>query len=1068
MLKKLLLIFVFTIPFLSNARNTNNYLSYEYISTDRYKVKLHIFRDCRGVGLPTTYDIKVVSDGSCFSDITMTLTRDSIINRAIKCPSGNACALPNQQSGAGYEELIYTGIMDLDSSQFSSIKSSNCCKIYFEFTGFFTRNTAVTTGISGSSFNDAFLDRCIGNNSSVNYNGTYAFQMFCNSTFEYNPMAIDPDGDSLVFSLTTPKTGRTTFATFNAPLSADIPITPICVTPIVTCAPALFSGIYVGFDFDPASNNMRLTPKDCNEVAIFVNTTKEYRKDTNGVYQLIGETHKEHQVWGNGNTNNNPPSLQMEDIYYACVGDSFIVNVASTDKAVTGGVTDTTILSWSHNISDLSITMDDSSAKNQSATIKWAPDSTYISNKPYLINFFTQESRCNTPKYASRATAIYVVDSLSINPILLDRKNGTLYLEANVSGGSSFLTNQITWLIANNRNFDSAFTRNNETDSATRLEPGKYYINLFIDNGSTCPKFYLDSITIDPYFRFNFTNAQSEYCKNNLTQIKPNILDADRPITYEWYLQGSPTIISTDSILERVISGSETYFLSAKDNSNVSYSLSFSATTLELPNLSTVKDPAAKCFAEGQFDLFANFPEGVDLDQTAKTTNFITFKTVNPRRSGMVKTGLGSPYWYYAQNFFDSSLNQDYIPNPNKDSVRVYATNFINGCTDSALIVVSINRNPKIELNQEVLCQNFGPINPNNSLLKLPANLSNGEYSWSIDSAPAGLTNSDIAAILKDIDPSPFKKEYAFYPFIPGSSPNAPFNSNRIGKYKLRFCYTDNTTNCQSCGFTYLEVIKSPELVLKPFTKVCYDDGIVELDSNSNISNGTWSLISFNNLRSGADFTEAQTRVTGNKLNLASSPTAGGNYFVLYSNTTQTCPVEDSANILVGSQPNLKLNTYADSLYLGEFIILQVTEGTNWNLRWENGNISPTRQIREFPLNAGVYNYVMTATNPATGCTHQDTAVITVFKSNRVGFKSLFEKGMQVYPNPAGNSVNLSSKNTLKSVELLNSMGQKILSHSNIDVFNYQLNLDNVPNGTYYLAISGELEVIYMKLSIIK
>jgi hypothetical protein len=1069
MIKKLLIALFFILPFTIVARQSNNYISYEYESTNRYKILLHVYRDCRGVSLGNTASITVSSGASCFTSVNLVLNKDTIINRAVKCPSSNICGSPNTNgNGFGMEEHVFSGIMDLDSAAFSDIKNSNCCEIYFGYQGSL-RSSAITTGISGSGYNYAFLNRCIGNNSSVYYTNKYPYSALCNNTFEYNPMAIDPDGDSLVFELDTPLiSNRTTNAAYSTPLNASIPITPVCVTQTVTCAPALFSGIYIGFDFNKVTNNMRLTPANCNEVTVFVNTTKEYRKDTAGIYRLIGETRKEHLLFMGNAGNNIPPSINLDDAYYACIGDSLLVNVASADKAPTGGVSDTTFLTWSHNISNLTVEMNDSSDKNQSATIKWAPQKSDISNIPYVVNFAVSESNCISNSQASKSTAIYVVDSLTSNPTVLDRKNGTLYLNANITGGSPLLENQITWVVADNPQLNNATIRNKEVDSIIRLNPGKHYYNLIITNGSNCAIFVSDSIVIDPYFRFNFNNVQSEYCKNNLTSIQPNILNANRPITYEWYIQGSPIIISSDSILERIISGPETYFLTAKDNSGKSYSLNFSATTLELPDLSSVKNPEAKCLVEGQFDLFKDYPIGIDLDQSTKDSNFITFKTVNNKRSGMVKSGLGNPYWYFAQNFFDSSLNQNYIPNPPVDSLRVYATNFITGCSDSSLFLVNINRNPEITLVNKTLCQNFGSVNPNDLLLVEPSDLSNGEFSWSIDSAPAGLNPSDIAQILKDTDPSPFNKEYAFYPYIPGSSPSAPFNKNRIGKYKLRFCFTNNTTQCQSCGFAYLEVIESPDLTLKPFTNICYNEGIVELDSNANLTGGIWSLISFNNLYNGSDYDLAASRISNNQLNLESSPIEGGDYFVKYINTTQTCPVEDSVHIVVGAQPNLKLNTYADSIYLGESITLRVLEGTNWNLRWENGNISPSRQIREFPLNAGKYNFIMTATNPANNCKHSDTAIITVFKDERVGVKSLFVSNLNIYPNPAKKNVNIQSKYPIKSLQLLTIEGQLLYQADHEFELNLELDLSKLSGGTYYLGIKGETETHYVKLTVIK
>ena len=1070
MLRTVLPILFFAVSLFSQARENNNYISYKFISTDRYEVKFHLFRNCSGLSAPNTQTITVASGSGCFTNVSLVVTRDAIINRTPRCSSSAACIPQNTPSTSGFEEHIYSGIMDLDSADFSDIKNSSCCDIYFEKSGGLRPNN-ISTGIGGLGYNFAFLDRCVGNNNSVVYSNLYPLRAYCNYTFEYNPFAFDADGDSLVFSLDTPLiNNRTTNATYNAPLSAQIPMTPVCVTQTVSCVPALTSGIYVGFDFDENSNNIRYTPRNCSEISVFVNETKEYRKDSMGIYQLIGITRKEHQITTETISNNLIPEILLSGEYYVCVGDTFRLNINSSDDAPIGGIADSTFMFWENNIPNMDISKV-ATSKNEGAFITWAPETSNIKEDPYLLYIGLTESNCDNNTLVSKATSFYVVDSLSASPVLTDLKNGTLRLKSNINGGSPLLTNQVQWTVSNNFNFTNPIFRNTDSAVIPKLEPGKYYVQLVVTNESNCSVFFRDSVEIDPYFRFDFENVQNVYCAGNTTLLEPNLKDAKRPIAYQWFVRGNPTVISTDSVLNRVVTGNEIFELNATDANNQNFSTQVSIISNPLPNLSTVINPGRKCTESGRFDLYEDAPIGVNVAQNTKDSCDISFVMVNPKRSGMVKTGIGAPYWFNAQDFYDSAKNQNYIPASGQDSIYLIALNTLTNCIDSALVIVTIDPEPTIETKNIERCQNLGSFSPNNLLLITPtaSQLVDANYSWSIDSAPGGLSAMDLSNILRDEDQSSTRQDYKFYPFIPGSDPDAIFNENRIGKYKLRFCFTDPVTNCTSCEFVYLDILQAPKNEIEPFSNICYDEGIIELDSNADLAGGSWSLLSFDEQRNGAEYNAASQRILNAKqLILDGSEVEGGAYLLRYENSNAQCLVIDSIEIEVGAQPNLVLNTYADSIYKDESISLEVIEGTNWNLKWENGNINSKRLIREFVLSAGEYNYTMNATNPATSCVHIDTVVITVFKSERVGVENIFAQELKVYPNPTNSIVYFEHSKELLSADLYSLNGELLLEMEISNDHKSSIDMGILKSGIYLMYISGKEGSTVVKIELIK
>ncbi len=1057
--------------------NLANYISYKHVNGNAYQVSLHVYRDCRGIGYNDSLLMKVEGDNNCFNAINFYVTRDTIINGTFECSSGNSCNIQNGVGNIGVEEQIYSATIDFDSAPYKVVLDSNCCDIYFVYSDC-CRSGAVTTGITGSATNYAYLNRCYGkSNISVNYNNKIALNAYCNTTFEYSPFAIDADGDSLVFSLDSPLgSSRTNSILFNTPLSPTIPITPVCADLSVACVPAFISGFYTGFDFDSITNTIRLTPKKCTEVSTFVNRTDEYRKDTGGIWRLIGTTRRDQLIFISQLNNNIIPSLETKEAYYGCVGDSVNILFESKDKAPIGGFSDSTYISWEHSVANASLFINDVNAKNQKATLIWTPAKSDILKNDEYVHLLVTESNCSSNTSTSKSIVLYAVDSLKSDYRIIDRKNGTLFLDASISGGSPRLANRITWSIDTLSNFTTPITRTKEVDSIIRLEPGKYYVRLLVENTTNCDINIIDSIVIDPYFRFNFDGVPTKVCKQNNLIIRPKLFTAKRPIIYQWYVSGSANQISSDSFLSVEINADIAYVLNAKDATNQTYYETISITAKELPNLNSIKNPEPRCFDEGRFDLYENYPTGIDLNQITKDSSAIWFNTVDKRRSVMVKQGLGAPYWYQTERFYNASLNNGYIPDPNVDTVRVYAQDLNNGCIDSAPFWVRIYANPVIDLNNLNLCQATGSFRPNELLITSPSNPEVGTHSWLIDSAPAGLNSFDLSQILVDEDPHPIKTDYHFYPFMKGSHPSNPTNQTRLGMYKLKFCYADSATHCQSCAYSYITISPTPNIEFTAFPKLCYNDPIVQLDSYVSLKKGRWELKYFNNDSTGLAFNAALSRMMDStQIDINSPDRLGGIYFWRYVNESEKCPNRDSLEMIVNKRPGLQLNINKDSLYLGETILLEVSQGTGLNLKWENGNISPTRLIREFATPEGINNFIMTATNPATSCIAEDTAIITVIKTKRpTSVQKLSQMGLSVYPNPTNALLHIKSKYPIHSLNLMDPTGKQVnqkhpeTGYNQTNKNDTVLDLTHLKPGVYFLHVSGLMGEAHLQILIRK
>ena len=130
------------------------------------------------------------------------------------------------------------------------------------------------------------------NNSPTLTNPPIAFAC-CNQPFTYNNGASDnKDYDSLSYEMVAALgNSRTNTLPPSAPLTVKSPMTVYCGfgnTP--PCTPIPQAKPPIGFFLDPETGDMIFTPTDCSEVGVVAIQVNEWRKDTSGVYKLVGIT----------------------------------------------------------------------------------------------------------------------------------------------------------------------------------------------------------------------------------------------------------------------------------------------------------------------------------------------------------------------------------------------------------------------------------------------------------------------------------------------------------------------------------------------------------------------------------------------------------------------------------------------------------------------------------------------------------------------------------------------------------------------------------------------------------
>lgn len=280
-------------------------LTYQCVGPNQYQVTLQFYRDCNGINAASTETVALNS--SC-GNLTVNLPQTNLVEVTPSCPGiiGTAC---NGGTGTyGIQKFTYSSVVTLPASCSDWVLSWNLC----------CRNNAITTLTSPGSnlmYVEAALDNTLSNcnNSPVFLNNPTPF--VCNNQpVFYNHGAVDTDGDSLAFSLTS------CYDAANTPVSYDVNQGISATNPLLTST---------GVNIDPTTGALSFTP-NAVQVGVLCVMVEEFR---NGV--KIGEVVRDIQFTVVQCSNNMPTLTGIDGTSdfstTATVGQQLCFDVFSND-----------------------------------------------------------------------------------------------------------------------------------------------------------------------------------------------------------------------------------------------------------------------------------------------------------------------------------------------------------------------------------------------------------------------------------------------------------------------------------------------------------------------------------------------------------------------------------------------------------------------------------------------------------------------------------------------------------------------------------------------------------------
>lgn len=374
-------------------------ITYECLGANQYHVKLILIRDCSGI--PMTSSRTIVITNSC-GLTSPTLTVNQVGNPDVissVCYTGLTTC--NGGIEFGMERYTYEGTVTL----------TGACSDWTLGHTLADRNNSITTTV-GAGNDSLYIYTQINNTNSI-CNNSPVFANIAAGIYYlgyatcYTQGVYDPDGDSLAFQMTPPRTGPAAGDTVQY-LSGYSSSNPI--------------HSQTALSFDNATGDLCFTPVQ-TENSVWALVISEYR---NGV--LIGQVERDIQLRLQPDpVPNNIPTLSGFDggnsfSQNACPGLPVDFFIAAYDANAQEDLT----MNWDHGITNAIWTNNTSTNSNyDTAFFSWTPTLTDVSTTPHCITASVHDSHC--PYTASQIrqyciTVLPITDPFCINPGIFESR----------------------------------------------------------------------------------------------------------------------------------------------------------------------------------------------------------------------------------------------------------------------------------------------------------------------------------------------------------------------------------------------------------------------------------------------------------------------------------------------------------------------------------------------------------------------------------------------------------------------------------------------------------------------
>jgi len=490
-LKYLVVILAFSLissnVFATHAQSAD--ITYQCLGGNQYRINVSFYRDCAGVAAPNTVGVNL-SSASCNQNSNVTLTRVAGTGQDVTQVCNTITTQCNGGNYPGVQEYKYSAVVTL---------AAQCTDWVFSFS-LCCRNNAINT-INNPGGENIYVEAKLNNlnfpcNNSPSFTIPPVSYPCIGQTSCFNHGVIEPDGDSLYYSLQSPATGPTTAVTYVNGYSAA---QPLISSPAVS--------------FNPYTGDICMTPSML-EVTVLAVRVEEWR---NGIF--VGSVVRDIQL-RTVMCNNNVPTVSGingtgQFSTTACVGSNLTFTIPAQD--VNAGQTVT--ITWNSGIPGATFTSNNQQIPT--ATFSWTPTQADAGSIPHCFTATVRDNNCPLNGVQVYSFCI-TVNALNISTTTSSANCGASNGSATVSVLNGVPPYTYQWLPNGGNNAN-----------ANGLQAGVYTVNVTDASGCTAyQNVTIGSGAAPGNINMLSTNVSCFNGSNGTATVNAN--GGQQPYTYLW------------------------------------------------------------------------------------------------------------------------------------------------------------------------------------------------------------------------------------------------------------------------------------------------------------------------------------------------------------------------------------------------------------------------------------------------------------------------------------------------------------------------------------------------------
>ena len=281
-------------------------VTWQCLGGDTFLITYNIFRDCSGIGAPTSLNVSF--QNNCGSTFSQTMTQTSFSEVSQLCPSQINSSTCNGGSLPGMQQYVYQATVVFPPVTTGcgtwTMSWTTCCR---------NNPTNVTATTSSSTFIGTMYRNARACNNSPQYTAQPIPYVCNNQVVNYNYGVVESDGDSLVFSFD---------CGFN---TAGNPPTNLAYNPGYSCTSPI-----PGITIDPATGQITFTPTINGEFVVVVKV-EEYDPTTGA---LLSVTYRDIQIVVLTCSNQIPFLAQGIHNFTSSTGGGYVVDSNSVEVCI--------------------------------------------------------------------------------------------------------------------------------------------------------------------------------------------------------------------------------------------------------------------------------------------------------------------------------------------------------------------------------------------------------------------------------------------------------------------------------------------------------------------------------------------------------------------------------------------------------------------------------------------------------------------------------------------------------------------------------------------------------------